>query len=497
MARKRSSGRSLGKQVKRHIARQNAEGARNQRTSSASSFHTRPPATSGPLDPFATLLAKLGGSGLNQVRGVYDASFAGNSVSGSTVNYVVDRLGRLPNWLGGGTGSGAGRPTLVGSTAADLRVRSSGTTWLETPGSTMFEWVNTTDSYGAIVIGTMGGTTYPFIVSPASTISPFWGFDARTGTIRGTKDGTFFDLAAKNSEVGVYLYGQDGTFGGSSQQANPYAIAARVGNLRKTLVTAPTGASTGGHRMVWGWIPGNPGINTDEMAMVLLLGRRVTPADMKLVGDYAKTYKSAVIPTTSKGVMFVGDSRTKGDESGTNGDYPFQLMTQAEFTGVQYQNLGVSGRTVNTMDFLCDAMVVPGLDPYLSKRVVVLMGGYNDDTAGRSPAQIYASFKSWVQKIRAADPTAVIVVVDVYREGGETSGLEKPWRVAFNTALDGGNGFPGIIAEGANYLFKASNVAALNGDMGGGNYASVPHLSAAGNLALANALKPTLQAALA
>ncbi|MFN4061571.1 MAG: SGNH/GDSL hydrolase family protein [Paracoccus hibiscisoli] len=99
------------------------------------------------------------------------------------------------------------------------------------------------------------------------------------------------------------------------------------------------------------------------------------------------------------GYVLDGDSLTEG--YGVAPSYPTQLGT---ITGLPFTNLGVSGRTLATMDSTFASRGIAAQFNAAGRNTLVILGGINDimNTAGITLAALQASMTSYLGKARAA-----------------------------------------------------------------------------------------------
>ena len=98
-----------------------------------------------------------------------------------------------------------------------------------------------------------------------------------------------------------------------------------------------------------------------------------------------------------RSVVFVGSSSIVG----------WQTL-QADFPDVPVVNRGFGGSHISDVVRYAERIVVPHIP-----RVVVLYAGDNDLAAGKTPAQVFADFKSFVALIRRELPATKVVFIAI------------------------------------------------------------------------------------
>lgn len=98
------------------------------------------------------------------------------------------------------------------------------------------------------------------------------------------------------------------------------------------------------------------------------------------------------------------------------------VLTPAPANGVQVYNGAVGGKTSG--DYLTDALVsrIGTLRP----QIVTHMVATNDQGTGVSPTQYRANLKSWINKIKAASPNTVNILIG-QQQRTDGIGTQNPW----------------------------------------------------------------------
>ena len=102
-------------------------------------------------------------------------------------------------------------------------------------------------------------------------------------------------------------------------------------------------------------------------------------------------------PPRSGGVVFVGSSSIRMWES-----------LASDFPGLRVLNRGFGGSELSDVVRFADRIVVP-----YNPRVVVLYAGDNDLAAGKTPAQVFAEFQSFVAIIHRELPNTPVAFVAI------------------------------------------------------------------------------------
>jgi lysophospholipase L1-like esterase len=98
-----------------------------------------------------------------------------------------------------------------------------------------------------------------------------------------------------------------------------------------------------------------------------------------------------------RSIVFVGSSSIVGWET-----------LQADFPDVPVVNRGFGGSQISDVVRYAERILVPHIP-----RVVVLYAGDNDLAAGKTPAQVFADFKSFVALIRRELPATKVVFIAI------------------------------------------------------------------------------------
>ena len=80
----------------------------------------------------------------------------------------------------------------------------------------------------------------------------------------------------------------------------------------------------------------------------------------------------------------------------------------ADFAGLTVINRGYGGSTVSDAVHFADRIVIP-----YHPKIIVLQAGGNDINGGRTPAQVLADLKTWVEKVRAKLPDVKLVYLGI------------------------------------------------------------------------------------
>ncbi|MFN4062324.1 MAG: SGNH/GDSL hydrolase family protein [Paracoccus hibiscisoli] len=149
---------------------------------------------------------------------------------------------------------------------------------------------------------------------------------------------------------------------------------------------------------------------------------------------------------TTPGFVLDGDSITEG--YGVSPSYPTQL---GAITGLPLTNLGVSGRTLATMDSTFASRGVAAQFNATGRNTLVILGGINDimNTGGITLAALQASMTSYLGKARAA---GFKVLVGVLPPVANFTTARETLRTGFNdwikanaaTLADGFIDFPAV-----------------------------------------------------
>jgi hypothetical protein len=472
-----------------------------------------------PTDAFASLRsALLAGGGY---VGVFDAASAGDSVTGGLYDSVPDVQGTLQSLVQTSTA----RPAQTGTTTADKKWSTNGSsTWLESAAAdsglatTLDGSSRHTYKLWAVYVGVLNSAGgYSLMIQDPTGITRYMGLDTRSTNVRSNITGTFIDTGlAKSAELGVYVFGVDGSNVGSlSTVTSPSYGCARLGTLRQYGQNA--GAyGTGNQRIVIGRLGSNAGsFATTAGCLVFIFNVQPTRAQLQLIGDYAVAYRSATIPTTKKGAVFIGDSRTVGAEASAGQDYPTLLMAAgggATYSGVGKLNLGISSRTAAVMSSQIPSMALPSLDPYLAKIGVCFMGGFNDflttsGTAAAQAATVYAQIVACCNQIKGLYPNTKIAVGTIFR-GNSVAGNAEAGRILLNAQLLSEHGGGGSGSTPSSYADYCADIATDTDttvsnplwDFTNATYffqTTQVHLTGTGNQIVANRWQPVLTAMLA
>lgn len=105
--------------------------------------------------------------------------------------------------------------------------------------------------------------------------------------------------------------------------------------------------------------------------------------------------QDAVSPPPRHGVVFVGSSSIRLWET-----------LAADFPGVPVINRGFGGSELRDSTFYADRIVIP-----YAPRQIVVYAGENDLQAGRTPQQVEADFRAFVERVRRDLPKARIAYI--------------------------------------------------------------------------------------
>lgn len=103
----------------------------------------------------------------------------------------------------------------------------------------------------------------------------------------------------------------------------------------------------------------------------------------------------AASPPPRHGVLFVGSSSIR-----------FWETLAADFPGVPVINRGFGGSELRDSTFYADRIVIP-----YAPRQIVLYAGENDLQAGRTPQQVAADFRAFVERVRRDLPKVRIAYI--------------------------------------------------------------------------------------
>lgn len=80
----------------------------------------------------------------------------------------------------------------------------------------------------------------------------------------------------------------------------------------------------------------------------------------------------------------------------------------ADFPGLTVINRGYGGSTVSDAVHFADRIVIP-----YRPKIIVLQAGGNDINGGKTPTQVLADLKTWVEKVRAKLPEVKLVYLGI------------------------------------------------------------------------------------
>ena len=107
--------------------------------------------------------------------------------------------------------------------------------------------------------------------------------------------------------------------------------------------------------------------------------------------------EDALAPPPRDGVVFVGSSSIR-----------FWQTLAKDFPGIAVINRGFGGSEIRDSTWYAGHIVIP-----YAPRQVVLYAGENDLFSGRTPMQLRADFRAFVQRVRAALPNVKIIYIAI------------------------------------------------------------------------------------
>jgi lysophospholipase L1-like esterase len=178
-------------------------------------------------------------------------------------------------------------------------------------------------------------------------------------------------------------------------------------------------------------------------------------------------------PPPQGAILFVGDSAVRMWKSLAD-DFP-------EFKVI---NRGFGGSILSDSTYFADRIIVP-----YHPRLIVLKAGGNDLTGGKSPEQISADFKTFVETVRAKLPGVRIAYQSINPNPGRWK--QKDLRLKTNALIKA------IVAEGTNLDFIEVWSPFLDADGNPRKELFLPdgiHNNPAGYKVLAEIVRPHLKA---
>ncbi|MDZ7588224.1 MAG: SGNH/GDSL hydrolase family protein [Parasphingorhabdus sp.] len=185
----------------------------------------------------------------------------------------------------------------------------------------------------------------------------------------------------------------------------------------------------------------------------------LSDAEVLQVQDYLETKWKATNRATDKLFIFEGDSTTAGvDSSDADGDvapyfparfdwsYPAQMMRGLTAPRPKWYNFGAGGDTMLNMQTatnLIDTMTLEESAAYPNKYVVI-MGGTNDIAQGKTNVEIQGYHTAFINNIRAAHPTAIIIGCTILPRNSFTA-PQKQQITDINTWLKTSAGYDQIV----------------------------------------------------
>lgn len=114
-------------------------------------------------------------------------------------------------------------------------------------------------------------------------------------------------------------------------------------------------------------------------------------------------------PPEKGGIVFVGSSSIKK-----------WTTLQKDFPRHRVLNRGFGGSQLSDAVYFADRIVIP----YAPRMIVVYSGG-NDINAGKSPEDVFAAFKAFVEKVRAKLPEVPIAYISIAGNPKRWAQVEK------------------------------------------------------------------------
>jgi lysophospholipase L1-like esterase len=139
------------------------------------------------------------------------------------------------------------------------------------------------------------------------------------------------------------------------------------------------------------------------LALLSLLFVRVVPAaDRSSSARWEKDIRAfeaadQASPPPAGAVLFVGSSSIR-----------FWKSLPQDFPQYQVINRGFGGSQIADSTYFADRIVIP-----YKPSAIILHAGSNDLTAGKTPAQVFADFKAFVDKVRTALPETPIAFLSI------------------------------------------------------------------------------------
>jgi lysophospholipase L1-like esterase len=294
-------------------------------------------------------------------------------------------MASLKNLFGGG-GSGVSNPAV---NAAKTVVSGTGVK----PGSTVTVYKNGTSAGTATASGA-GAWSYTF--GAALAAGDVVTYDAILTSPAYTVP-TVVTLAALSLSPATATVGT--------------AYSGTVTGKTSTSTLALTGAGAAGLNVSGSTVSGTPTTAGPVGIVETLAGATGSP---RTSSNLLTVSAVAAVPA-AKGLVAIGDSNTAG--LGATG-YP---AIWANLTGLPATNLGVSGRTLATMDANFVSENVAATYNAASTNTAIITGGTNDIRGGASDTSLRSILTSLVAKCKAAGFVTYVGVLLPEQESGVTS----------------------------------------------------------------------------
>jgi lysophospholipase L1-like esterase len=139
------------------------------------------------------------------------------------------------------------------------------------------------------------------------------------------------------------------------------------------------------------------------LGLLSILFVRVVPAaDRSSSARWEKDIRAfeaadQALPPPAGAVLFVGSSSIR-----------FWKSLPQDFPQYQVINRGFGGSQIADSTYFADRIVIP-----YKPSAIILHAGSNDLTAGKTPEQVFADFKAFVEKVRTALPETPIAFLSI------------------------------------------------------------------------------------
>jgi lysophospholipase L1-like esterase len=148
-----------------------------------------------------------------------------------------------------------------------------------------------------------------------------------------------------------------------------------------------------------------------DLQAVLLYDRALTDTEATRVMGYLEHRYRLHFGRPTENLVFDGDSLTAGGMGGAQPNGYVDLVLRDDPRTFQMHNLGVQGEEIASMTAAAHARVDPLYDTRVRRNVVVIWGGTNDLSNGRSVTEVYHDLVSYCRGRRARGYNVVVLTL--------------------------------------------------------------------------------------